>query len=258
MSKVSWEGTQTEMTHDILLKSKLKQFSNDDDGAITVFACFMVFIMIMVCGIGVDLMRNEMERTQLQAALDRGVLAAAELDQEFEARDVITDYLNKSGIPYELGAVNVSEDFGSRSVTGAIRYEHKTQFMEYLGRSTLPVVAFAGAVEGLQKVEVSLVMDISDSMEGAKLIELKAAAKNFADVLLFDPTQERVSLTLVPYAAHVNITKAAFNRLNVNQFHNYSHCVELQDSAYSSTSLNLSGTAITLRGLARRGKLCHT
>ena len=48
----------------------LRQFRHAEDGAMTIFACFMILIMLMVGGIGVDLMRNEMERTRLQAAED--------------------------------------------------------------------------------------------------------------------------------------------------------------------------------------------
>ena len=43
----------------------LKQFARKDDGAMTIFAVFIFLMMLLVAGIGVDLMRNEMERTKL-------------------------------------------------------------------------------------------------------------------------------------------------------------------------------------------------
>ena len=57
------------------------RFAKEEDGMITIFACFMILMMLMVGGIGVDMMRHEMERTRLQAVSDRAVLAAADLDQ---------------------------------------------------------------------------------------------------------------------------------------------------------------------------------
>ena len=59
------------------LRSKefFASFGRKEDGAITIFACFMVFMMLMVCGIAVDLMQNEMMRTRVQNTLDRAILA---------------------------------------------------------------------------------------------------------------------------------------------------------------------------------------
>lgn len=62
-------------TGDLLALSR--HFSKSEDGSITIFACFMILIMMTICGIGVDMMRHEMERTRLQAVSDRAVLAAA-------------------------------------------------------------------------------------------------------------------------------------------------------------------------------------
>ena len=59
------------------IKRALVSFSRREDGSITVFAMFMVFMMLMVCGISVDLMRNEMTRTKVQNTLDREILAAS-------------------------------------------------------------------------------------------------------------------------------------------------------------------------------------
>ena len=64
---------------------------------ITIFTCFMIVIMVMVCGIGVDIMRHEMERNLIQSVADRAVLAAADLDQELDPEAVVRDYFLKAG-----------------------------------------------------------------------------------------------------------------------------------------------------------------
>jgi hypothetical protein len=47
----------------------LKHFARKEDGAMTLFAVFMFLIMILVAGLGVDLMRNEMERKKYKIRL---------------------------------------------------------------------------------------------------------------------------------------------------------------------------------------------
>ena len=52
-----------------------RTFAKEEDGVATMFAIFMVFMMVLVGGIGVDMMRHEMERTRIQAVADRAVCA---------------------------------------------------------------------------------------------------------------------------------------------------------------------------------------
>ena len=72
-------------------------FSKDESGSMTIFGTYLILMMILVCGIGVDLMRNEMERTNVQATMDRAILAAADLDQTLDPEAVVNDYFAKSG-----------------------------------------------------------------------------------------------------------------------------------------------------------------
>ncbi len=225
------------------LTEVLYLFAKREDGMMTVFACFMVLIMLAVGGIGVDLMRNEMERTRLQSVADRAVLAAADLDQTLDPQSVVEDYFNKAGMADYVSSVVVDEGINYRTVTVDASTTMNTQFMSALGVSTLNVPAQAQAQEKVNKVEISLVLDISGSMnDGNKMSEMQTAAGTFVDAVLKPENADKVSISLVPYSQHVNAGPWIYNKMNKYHKHNYSHCLEFDDTDYSSAALNTTKT----------------
>lgn len=194
--------------------SKPRAFAQDENGAMTIFACFMILIMILVGGIGADLMRNEMERTRLQGISDRAVLAAADLDQEGTPAEVVQDYFDKAGLGEYVSSVTVGGTSQSRTVSVSAYRDMKTQFMHNVGVPTLPVPARATAQEGTAHVEVSLVLDISGSMRFSnRMTDLRPAASDFVDVLLEDGASAYTSINLIPYAGQTNPGAFMFDRL---------------------------------------------
>jgi Flp pilus assembly protein TadG len=229
----------------IELALHMSRFKRDESGVATIFACFMIMMMVLVGGIGVDLMRAEMERTKLQNTLDRAVLAAADLDQTLTASDVVIDYFEKSGIEDLIGTSNITVDEGLnyRVVTAGATTLAPTQFMHLMGVDELKVPALGTAEERISNVEISLVVDVSGSMAwDGKMDNLKTAAKEFARAVLRPETQDLVSLTLVPYSEHVNIGSRLFSELNTTNRHNFSYCVEFPDAEFSSAALDTSLT----------------
>ncbi|MEM6941519.1 MAG: pilus assembly protein TadG-related protein [Pseudomonadota bacterium] len=196
-------------------KDTLRLFAQREDGAMTIFACFMIFIMMMVCGIGVDMMRHEMERTRLQAVADRAVLAAADLDNQRDAEAVVNDYFEKAGMADFV--VDIDPDVGLNykivTVDGALTFG--TQFMDFLGTETLDVRVRSRAEERVPNVEIALILDTSSSMKRAgRLDALKPAAVEFINTVLADEVKETTSVTLIPYGGQVNPGPAMFERLN--------------------------------------------
>ncbi|APE42107.1 hypothetical protein BOO69_00795 [Sulfitobacter alexandrii] len=197
------------------LKSRLATVARREEGSITILACFMVVIMLMVCGISVDMMRHEMDRSRLQATADRAVLAAAALNQPLSPEDVVSDYFTKSGIRDFASNVNVSEGLSFRTVTVGASTTMATQFMDYFGVDTLNVPALATAEDRVPNVEISLVLDISGSMRYSnRMNDLRPAAAEFLDIVLDDANRQKTSVTLVPYAGQTNPGPFMFDRLN--------------------------------------------
>ena len=234
------------------LISAERRFADDEDGTVTIFACFMIAIMVLVGGIGVDMVRHEMERTQMQATADRAVLAAADLDQTLDPEAVVRDYFAKSGMPDYISSVTVDEGLNYRTVSVDATNTISTQFMDLMGVPTLNVPAFAQAEEKVNKVEISLVLDISGSMgRNSRIQNLRPAAKEFVNTVLKPESEDLISLSIVPYSAHVNAGPEIMNRMNMNIDHNYSHCVEFDDDQFETTTIDWNNTYDQMQHFAR-------
>ncbi|MDW4497021.1 Tad domain-containing protein [Sulfitobacter sp. D35] len=180
----------------------------------TIFALFIILMMVLVAGIGVDLMHNEMDRTRLQNTMDRAVLAAADLDQQLDPKAVVEDYFDKAGLREYLTSVVPDAGLNYRSVTATARMDTRTQFMHRLGLDTLPVPAASAAVERVPNVEISLVLDISGSMRyNSRMDNLRPAAKNFVKIVLEGSAIDHTSINIIPYAGQTNPGPFMFNRL---------------------------------------------
>ncbi|WP_300056085.1 TadE/TadG family type IV pilus assembly protein [uncultured Roseobacter sp.] len=192
----------------------LSEFARNEDGVMTIFSIFIMLMMLMVAGIGVDLMQNEMRRTALQNTVDRAVLAAADLDQTRPPTAVVEDYFDKTGLREFLTDVDPQAGLNYRTVTAEAFMRTNTQFMSLLGVDTLPVPAFSQAVEDVPNVEISLVLDISGSMRFSNRMQnLRPAAKEFIDIVLLGPAANTTSINLIPYAGQTNPGPFMFDRL---------------------------------------------
>lgn len=218
------------------LHNNLARFKHEEDGAMTLLALFMIMMIVLVGGIGVDLMHNEMERTKLQNTLDRAVLAAAHIDQELDPESVVRDYFEKSNQTKYLKSVEVIEDAEKRRVTATAHKEVPTQFMRLMGVDTLGAPGRSQAEERFPQIEISLVMDISRTMEmGDKMSQMRTAGIGFTNAVLRADTADRVSISVVPFSEHVALSPGMYDALNVNERHDYSYCVEIDPTSYTNT-----------------------
>lgn len=222
---------------------RLVRFGHDESGVATIFACFMIMMMVLVGGIGVDLMHAEMERTKLQNTLDRSVLAAANLDQQLDPEAVVHDYFEKSNQMQYLKSVTVVNNTFEREVTATARKDVPTQFMRHMGVDYLPAPGLSRAEERFPNVELSLVIDISRTMNvGAKMSQMRTAGISFTHAVLRADTSDRVSLTVVPFSEHVALSPDMYDALNVFTRHNYSKCVDIPNNIYGTTALDVTQT----------------
>jgi Flp pilus assembly protein TadG len=217
-----------------------RTFTRDEDGALVIFGVYVFLIILMVAGIGVDLMHFERNRAKLQYTLDRAVLAAADLDNT-NAYAVVTDYFNKAGLGEYLSSVTIDEGDGFRSVSATAKAEVRTQFMHMTGIDSLMAPAASTAEERVDGIEISLVLDVSGSMAwNNRLTNLKSAARNFIDEMILNTEPGKLSISIVPYATQVSVPDELFNEFNVSQEHNYSNCINFDSSDFNETSMGTS------------------
>jgi Flp pilus assembly protein TadG len=202
------------------LRRQLTRFYREEDGVMVAFSMLMLLTMLVVGGIGVDIMRYEMDRARLQNTLDRAVLAAADMDQELKADDVVTDYFTKAGLAQYLTGIDVQEGLGSKRVEASAESEFNTFFLKLMGIDTLTARANGAAMESIDGLEISLVLDVSGSMNSnSRLTRLKPAARDFVSAILESSETGSVSISVIPYATQVNAGAQILDEMHLTSEH---------------------------------------
>ena len=222
-----------------LLRDRVRRFATREDGSLIVFAVYVLVIILMFGGIGIDLMHYERDRANLQYTMDRAVLAAADIDQTLSPKKVVEDYLEKAGMGDYLTDVTVNEGLSFRTVSASATADFKTQFMHMSGVDSLSAPAASTAEERIDGVEISLVLDVSGSMNSnSKLKNLKVAAKEFVETMVDNTEDGKMSMSIVPYAQQVSVPAEFLDQFNVTDEHNYSNCVNFASSDFDSAALS--------------------
>jgi Flp pilus assembly protein TadG len=221
----------------------LNRFAKDDGGAILALSIYFFLLILMIAGVGIDVMKTERERSKLQATSDRASLAAADLDQTLDPLSVVEDYFDKAGLSDYLISVDVDEGLGYRVVEVHASTTVDTQFMRMTGVDTLTAPASSTAEERIDGVEISLVLDVSGSMgSNNRLTNMKTAAKDFIDTMMDNSEEGKVSISIIPYATQVSTPEYFFNELPIASelVHDNSRCINFTSSDFNTTTIDLS------------------
>lgn len=232
-------------------RSALSRFRKEEDGALIIFALMLFCLMIMIGGMAVDFMRYEWRRTALQNTLDRGVLAAAAMNQQLDREAVVRDYFDKSAIKGDLEDIEVVSTLNGSEVTATGAVDLNPFFLHWVGIEEMTAHGVAAAEQRVNNVEVVLVLDVSGSMSGQKITDLREAAAEFVQTVLESDAEGRISIAVVPYNAQVNLGPTLRAEYNATYQHGVSgvNCVELPSSVFSSPGLSTT-TALPMAAYA--------
>jgi len=235
----------------------VKKFAVREDGSMTLLALFLIPMMLILAGMAVDFMRYEGRRTVIQDTADRAALLAASLEYTDIGTGVtvVDDYFRKAGLhEYLDGPAIVTENINNRTVEVNVTQPMDTFFLHLAGIDSIDAKVQSIATQGVGNVEISLVLDISGSMSEkttdsrgretnvTKIEALREAATSFVNTALQDSNADRVSLSLVPYSEHVNIGKDLFDRMNTDEKHNFSHCIDFDDTDFAMSGISAART----------------
>jgi Flp pilus assembly protein TadG len=197
---------------------RLTAFFKDRRGNVALIFGLSLPVMVLMTVGGVDIHRASTVRVNLQDALDASALAAARSPYT-QAADIqrvgmdtlkanLTNYpniilredkttfvLNDDQVVVAKGSVDV------KTLVANIFLPPYGQFMD----DYLPVGAYSEVNRSSRNIEVALVLDITGSMAGDRIADLKAAARDLVD-LVVQPVQTPwySKVALVPYSNSVN------------------------------------------------------
>jgi hypothetical protein len=222
-----------------------RRFQQADSGAMSPLIIVLFSGILITTGIGIDLLRYESQRSELQAALDRGVLAAASLSQSADPQSLVEDYVRLGTSFGQTIDVQVSKSgtINLKQISADATFNMPTVFMNMVGYSEINVGAHAAASQAVTSLEISLVLDISGTMRFSnRLPNLVIAASNFINKVTDNGSSKGTTINLVPYAGQVNPGPYLFSKLGGIRTHDKSSCLEFTSSDFNGTSLPSAGT----------------
>ena len=195
----------------------LTRFARDTRANIAMVFALSLSALAAAMGGGLDYSRSASIGTELQAALDSGVLAAASLSQDGDPEAVVRAYVEAAigdhpGLIETLSLNVTSEvDLNSRQVGAEAAVRVPTTLLGMIGVNHLTVRRDAAALERARKIEISLVLDISSSMGGRRIDNLREAALDFVDTVLSADSRDMTSISVIPYGGTVRLPDRFFS-----------------------------------------------
>ncbi|MEO0485239.1 MAG: TadE/TadG family type IV pilus assembly protein [Pseudomonadota bacterium] len=228
------------------VNERAQRFAQDTSGAALVFGITMFLLIVIVGGLAVDLARMEAQRVKVQQTLDRAVLAAADLDNASDSKVVVRDYFAKAGLSSALVDVQAATRFNGKTVVAETEVDIATMFLRLVGVNSLNIPGSGAAQEQVSDIEISLVVDISGSMDWdnhdgteSKMDTLKTAAATFFDEVAADQSADKgvTMVSIIPYNASVNVGADLLGHFNATEWHTDSHCVRFYDDDFTTRAI---------------------
>lgn len=203
--------------------SRIRPFGRNEEGTILVITAICMVAVFTAAGAAMDYSRIASTKSKMNSALDSAVLAAGiELSRgetsQAKIRDVFENFFraNLNGANENPTAFNItsfSVDTQSGEINAKVETKVSASLMRLAGFDTLDVISEATSIFDITDVEVAMMLDVTGSMRGQKIADLKAAAKDAINILIPDNNTRGVRIGLVPYATSVNAGRPLAQRV---------------------------------------------
>lgn len=226
------------------------EFARNERGSIAVLFGFCAIVLTVVIGVAVDQARVYHSTSKMAAAADAAALAAgraliegamsddeiAELGKRF-----FTQNLAGGGTFADIAKVEVIPNRADSTIEVKVDADVPTTFMRIAGFQTVATPVDAITTFDANDLELGMALDITGSMQGRKLTDLKMAANDLIEMLLPDGGHpNKVRIGLAPYAASIQLGPYASRASNDTS---RDGCVRERNgrSAYSDDSIRDGG-----------------
>ena len=204
-----------EMTSKASLERAIRAFCAARDGNIAIIFGLTLLFLTVIAGGTVDYVRWLDARAKAENALDSAVLAGGRAMQvsgsSTEAIAAAQAYYDRMKPTNTEGGTAIFEVIESNTVLrGKVDTQVRTLFLPVLGNMHQVIKVAAEAViaaggNSETNVEVSMMLDVTGSMGGQKIDDMKAAAKDLVDIVVWnDQSQYTSKVAIAPFAPRVN------------------------------------------------------
>ncbi|MBV0912805.1 pilus assembly protein TadG-related protein [Anianabacter salinae] len=221
-----------------LPRDRVARFVREEDGTFIILAVVMLAGALLIGGLALEVMRAETARVRIQETADRAALAAASSTQDRNELSVVQDYFARAGLSDKLGTVVVTPNVGGAEVQVNASDVLSSSMLGAIGIESWTATAHATAIEAINKVEISLVLDVSGSMgDNNRLQNLKSSAKDFVNKVFRESTDDGVTVSVIPYSSQVSLPRVMADEFNINRRHDQSSCVDFTAADFESRAI---------------------
>jgi Flp pilus assembly protein TadG len=197
------------------MKSSYKSFCANQRGNTTIIYAMSVLPMLLAAGAGIDMVRANRAQAMLQAAADAAALSAgaadgaAVIEGNVDLNQVVQDFVASNNVGIAVDTVEAIESIKNNTagtLQVRVRGRMNTFLMRLGGIESMDLEALAEVALGSRAMEVALVLDNTGSMAGAKIDDLKSAARNLVGILHTNKADfSSLKIGVVPYSEYVNV-----------------------------------------------------
>jgi Flp pilus assembly protein TadG len=187
--------------------------ANEHGGVTTVFGLMLVVLMF-AAGAALDIGRVLHTRSGLATAADAAALAAGRAlsdgnRTDAEIRDVANAFFkeNLAGAQTfgDVGSLDVAIDREQGRVKIDVSATVPMTLSRVAGFNSMDVPVVSESATSSRDIELAMVLDVTGSMQGSKISDLRAAASDLVHQIIPDQGRNgRARIALAPYAASVN------------------------------------------------------
>ncbi len=227
-----WQPTKAaDPTGERVIARSLREFRNsasslhkDERGSIAILFALTTLVVMSLVGGAVDYGRAVTAREQMQQAVDASVLAAARVWQTETNWSLAQSKANMSydvNKPHNMtsAVATIVKDDVQSTINMRVSGHVKTPFLSLVLADGYEISAEAQAKLQIggnaeQHLEVSLMLDVTGSMSGSKITDLKIAAKDLIDIVVWDDQSTYKSrVAIAPFADAVRVPSALINTI---------------------------------------------
>lgn len=206
------------------IAGRLARFGADRSGNVAILFALMAVVLMLGIGGAVDIGRWLHARDQTVAAIDAAVLAGGRALQTnstdtagaLTAAQKYYDQNVTSRLPVTDDSVTFAVADNGAALTASGTAYIKTPFLHFANIEKLPLIStsqtefsraeLAVGGNGGESLEIAMMLDVTGSMAGQKLQDLKDAAKDLINIIVWaDQSKFTSKVALVPFSEDIRL-----------------------------------------------------
>lgn len=226
------------------MKNGFQSYLKNNAGNTTLIFALCLLPILAGIGMALDLSRAQSSKTSIQNAIDAAVLASsrdlvnatlsdAQVIQR--AKDYFLEDVKLSSTGTSCDEPTITLDRANHALDIAVNCSLPTTIAGLTGIDKFDFSETAQAKAAVTFLDVALVLDVSGSMAGTKLADLKVAAQDALDILITPESGDRVRMSIVPYSSSVNVDPFADDVFDYHDRHEWCVSERAGSLAYAET-----------------------